>query len=145
MSRPSEINTKTMSVRVPMQFYLDFLNEAIEKNLGLGDYMSYKLMSKTEDRSKEIEELKETITSLESENKSLKAQIDDLSSKNTSQGKKSSEELNKLSSSLEQAKKLISELRKDAKANEALRLELGTRLNDANKFIKKETFSSKQF
>lgn len=48
MARPSEIETKTVSVRIPMVSYIRILQEAISKNLSLSEYLTLKILGHTE-------------------------------------------------------------------------------------------------
>lgn len=52
MGRPSEINTKTVSVRVPMEKYIELLQEAVSKNLSLSEYVTLRLFGVNDMKSK---------------------------------------------------------------------------------------------
>jgi hypothetical protein len=53
MSRPPEIYSKTISVRVPMEDYLRFLTEATRSKLSLSEYLFLRIYQ--EDKAKEFE------------------------------------------------------------------------------------------
>jgi len=46
---PSQINTKTISARIPVQDYVKFLQESLQKNISLNDWLLIKIYSPTAD------------------------------------------------------------------------------------------------
>lgn len=63
MARPSEIDSKTISVRIPMVKYMELLEEAIEKRLSVSELITYYLFSK-KTQHKTSNELKNEIIEL---------------------------------------------------------------------------------
>lgn len=54
MARPSEINTRTISVRVPIDLYVEILKTASGLNMSISDYMLLRLIdSKPSKQEKE--------------------------------------------------------------------------------------------
>lgn len=147
MSRPSEINTKTMSVRVPMDFYMKFLQAAIDKKMSVSEYMSYKMMIDSEDQSDKIEAMKSINQSMSKDNETLKAQIKTLSDKIKSEGTNYQNTKDKAYEAIKTSEKKILELQEIVKKLQASSKELEDRLDRANKHLKEDSLfgGAKQF
>lgn len=65
MSRPSEIYTKTVSVRIPMDSYIDLLQKATTNKMSLSEYMTMKLLSKNSENGLKAEKTDEIDTKKE--------------------------------------------------------------------------------
>lgn len=57
MARPSDVDTKIISIRIPMSRYIDLLNEAVQKRLSLSELITLYLFPKIT-KKKEKEESK---------------------------------------------------------------------------------------
>ena len=75
MGRPSEISTKTLSVRIPMETYIEILKEATSNKMSISDYVLLKLLDDnekntvlTEDKQEKKWELIDTFSKKETYN-----------------------------------------------------------------------------
>jgi hypothetical protein len=59
MGRPSEVNTKTVSVRVPMDKYIELLSKAVSLKLSLSEYLNLLIFGDINDIDKESNEKKD--------------------------------------------------------------------------------------
>lgn len=77
MARPSEISTKTIAFRVPMEDYLRFLTEATKSKLSLSEYMTLRIYSEdvSKANSKTVADKDQKIKSLDQEVKKLTEKI----------------------------------------------------------------------
>jgi hypothetical protein len=75
MSRPSEIYTKTVSVRIPMDYYIKLLQNSTENKMSISEYITMKLFENKEvikeNKEKSIVwKLKDTFSNKETYSKS---------------------------------------------------------------------------
>lgn len=69
MSRPSEIYTKTVSVRLPMDSYIELLQNATSNKMSLSEFMTMKLMSNNKEFTAENKKSTEKVENIEKESK----------------------------------------------------------------------------
>lgn len=130
MARPSEISTKTVSARIPMEDYIKFIKEATDNKLSLQEYLTVRIYQ--EDKSKEyqteLDKLTKQVEALIKEKKSIDTEL-----------KKLSPQVNKAAEENKTLKAQVTDLQK---VNKLLQAKLDT-ISKSTEIYKKSSDTSK--
>lgn len=140
MSRPADVSSKTVSARVPMADYINFLKEASEAKTSISDWLIQRIYK---DDDKEIEQLKNEMQEQQEEQQktenllaeasgeiaNLKKKIGELqkerdslsksASKNQAESDEATKEAKKLTEQIKSLQKAANDLKKEGEQRES--------------------------